>query len=192
MVHLLALNATPHEILFRRLFAPNTSGLTDDDTPDPISPANIDTHFIMADSLRSNTHLRTLTEAAQCKDTHTTPKLASLTSKSVTWSKCQMYDSKADFNYVTIYKMVPCWSQPRLIIGKFLNSFRLSSTQGAPLKGLFHTRRLRLFVPLRGSTLDLIAPRDTPPPTEEDLEIADAEEHMLEDLITTNLTTEPW
>lgn len=189
MVHLLALNATPHEILFRRLFAPNTSGLTDDDTPDPISPANIDTHFIMADSLRSNTHLRTLTEAAQCKDTHNTQ--ARVPDFKIS-DMVQMYDSKADFNYVTIYKMVPCWSQPRLIIGKFLNSFRLSSTQGAPLKGLFHTRRLRLFVPLRGSTLDLIAPRDTPPPTEEDLEIADAEEHMLEDLITTNLTTEPW
>jgi hypothetical protein len=41
-------------------------------------------------------------------------------------------------------------------------------------------RRLRPYTPLRGSTLDLIHPRDIPEPTEEDLTIAEAEERMAE------------
>lgn len=40
--------------------------------------------------------------------------------------------------------------------------------------------------------LDLITPRDTPPPNEDDLEIADAEERMAEDLITPELLEQSW
>lgn len=64
-----------------------------------------------------------------------------------------------------------------------LNSFTLSTTHGSPLKGIFHMRRLRPYIPLRGSTLDLINPRDVPIPTEEDLDIAEAEECMADSML---------
>ena len=88
----------------------------------------------------------------------------------------QVYDSKVDFNFATINKLAPQWLIPRLITGKYLNSFALSTLNGIPLSGLFHIRRLRPYIPLRGSTLDLIHPRDVAAPTTEDLEVAEAEE----------------
>ena len=94
----------------------------------------------------------------------------------------QVYDNKVDFNFATINKLAPRWSVPRLITGKYLNSFTLSTLHGIPLNGLFHTRRLRPYIPLRGSTLDIIHPHDTAEPSLADLEIAEAEERMMEDL----------
>jgi hypothetical protein len=41
-------------------------------------------------------------------------------------------------------------------------------------------RRLQPYTPLRGSTLDLIHPHDIPEPTEEDLAVAEAKEHIAE------------
>ena len=94
----------------------------------------------------------------------------------------QVYDSKADFNLATINKLAPHWSIPRIITGKYLNSFTLSTLNGIPLSGLFHIHRLQPYIPLRGSTLDLIYPHDVPKPTLRDLEIAEAKEQMVDDL----------
>ena len=94
----------------------------------------------------------------------------------------QVYDSKADFNFATINKLVLCWLIPHIITGKYLNSYTLSTLNGIPLKGLFHIRRLCPYIPLRGSTLDIIHPCNIPTPTIEDLKIAEAEEQMADDL----------
>ena len=94
----------------------------------------------------------------------------------------QVYDSKADFNFATINKLALCWSIPHIITGKYLNSYTLSTLNGIPLKGLFHICRLCPYIPLRGSTLDIIHPCNIPTPTIEDLEIAEAEEQMADDL----------
>lgn len=161
------------------MFLPDTS-LDAHQPPTPTTAKEVDINFVLADCLHSNTHLHALTEADRRKTAHNT--LAHIPNFSV-GDLVQMYDSKADFNYAMINKMTPRWSTPCLIVGKFLNLFTLSTTQGAPLKGLFHTRRLRPFIPLRGSTLDIISPHNVAEPTEEDLDIAEAEEHMADNLI---------
>lgn len=168
------LNASPREILFGMALRPDTN-TTPPNAPSPITTTDVDTHFTLADSFRYDTHLRSITEAERRKGIYdSNAKVPNFKVGDL----AQVYDSKADFNYATINKLAPRWSIPRLITGKFLNSFTLSTLQGDPLKGLFHTRRLRPYTPLRGTTLDLIHPRDIPEPTAADIEIAEAEERM--------------
>jgi transposase InsO family protein len=173
------LNATPREILFGMALRPdsNTAPIP---TPTPTTNTDLDTHFTLSDSFRFNTHLRSLTEAERRK--HIFDSQARVPNLKI-GDLTQVYDSKADFNHSTINKLAPRWSVPHLITGKYLNSFTLSTLQGTPLKGLYHTRRLRPYTPLRGTTLDLISPRDTPQPTEDDIAIAEAEERMADELM---------
>ena len=49
---------------------------------------------------------------------------------------------------------------------------------GIPLKGLFHSCRLQHYIPLRGTPLDMLHPREDAEPSNEDLYIAEAEERM--------------
>ncbi|PPQ91961.1 hypothetical protein CVT25_004435 [Psilocybe cyanescens] len=137
------------------------------------------TNLAPKDAGKTDAHLLSLTDAERRKtsfDTHapiTTFKIGDLV---------QVYDSASDFNHKSINKLTPKWSEPRLIYGQFSNSFSLCTTTGIPLKGLFHSRRMRHFIPLRGSHLDIAHPRDNKPPSEADHAIADAEEKMFEDL----------
>jgi transposase InsO family protein len=172
------LNATPREILFGMALRPDTNTIP---VPAPTQTTNsdLDTHFTLSDSFRFNTHLRSITEAEQRK--HIFDSQARVPNLKV-GDLAQVYDSKSDFNYSTINKLAPRWSMPRIITGKYLNSFTLSTLQGIPLKGLFHIRRLRPYTPLRGTTLDLISPRDIPEPDENDIAIAEAEERMVDEL----------
>jgi len=173
------LNATPREILFGMALRPDTNS-EPPLSPQPTSPGDLDTHFSLADSFRYNTHICSLTESQRKKDIFDSKALVP---DIKTGSLVQVYDNKADFNFTTINKLAPRWSVPRLITGKYLNSFTLSTLQGIPLNGLFHIRRLRPDIPLRESTLDIIHPHNIAEPSPEDLEIAEAEEHMADDLV---------
>ena len=53
---------------------------------------------------------------------------------------------------------------------------------GVPLPGRFHIQRLRPYIPLRDSTIDLIYPRDIKEPMKDELEVTMAKERMLDDL----------
>ena len=148
--------------------------------PTPTTNSDLDTHFTLSDSFRFNTHLHSITEAERRK--HIFDSQARVPDLKI-GDLAQVYDSKSDFNYSTINKLAPRWSMPRIITGKYLNSFTLSTLQGTPLNGLFHMRRLRPYTPLRGTTLDLISPRDAPEPNENDIAIAEAEERMADELM---------
>lgn len=97
------LNAMPREILFGMQFTPNTSSDTAS-APTPTTPDDVNTHFVLTNSLRSNTYLCTTIESNRHKeifDSNTRVpdlKIGDLV---------QMYDSKADFTYATINKMTP-------------------------------------------------------------------------------------
>jgi hypothetical protein len=58
-----------------------------------------------------------------------------------------------DTTLETINKIAPRWSRPHIITGKLLNSYTLCTIAGAPVSGTFHARRLKKFIPLRGSDL---------------------------------------
>ena len=167
-----SLNASPREILFGMPLRPDSS-TEPPSSPQPLSSKDLDTHFTLSNTFCYNTHLCSITEADRKKQIFDSKTLVPNINIG---NLVQVYDSKADFNLTTINKLAPCWSIPCIITGKYLNSFTLSTLNGIPLSGLFHIHRLRPYIPLRGSTLNLIYPRDVPEPTLRDLEIAEAKE----------------
>ena len=148
-------------------------------SPQPLSSKDLNTHFTLSDTFHYNTHLRSITKADRKKQIFDSKALVLNINIG---DLVQVYDSKADFNLATINKLAPCWSVPRIITGKYLDSFTLSTLNGIPLSGLFHIHRLQPYIPLRGSTLDLFYPCDVPKPILGDLEIAEAKERMVDDL----------
>ncbi|KAK6987567.1 hypothetical protein R3P38DRAFT_2404803, partial [Favolaschia claudopus] len=176
---LTALKNTPRELLFGRTFTPEQRQLP---KTAPTSPSDADIHFALADSMRWTAHLRSLKRAAEQKASveANSPIVEFRIGDLVQW-----YDSEADKNHLSVNKLKPRWSAPVQIYAKFLNSYSLCDLNGTPLKGLqfIHSRRLRHFIPLRGSTLDQKHPREEVyTPTTRDLEIAEAEERMAESL----------
>jgi transposase InsO family protein len=167
-----ALNATPRELLFGLPFRPDST------TPlVPLPTSLIDTHvnFTLTENFRANAHLLSLEDAERRKTSFDTN---SPITKFHVGNLVQVYDSASDFNYRSVNKLAPKWSEPRIIYGEFSNSFVLCTVSGTPLKGLFHSRRLRHYIPLRGTTLDTLYPREDTTPSDDDLEIAEAEERM--------------
>jgi hypothetical protein len=179
---LIHLNTTPRELLFGRRFRPDD---TSPAVPSPTTPADVDIHFALADSLRWNAHLLSLQQAERQKSSFdANAKIVEFHIGDVV----QWYDSEADGNHKSVNKIAPRWSAPAQIYARFLNSFSLCDLNGVPLKNFshIHSRRLRHYIPLRGTTLDLLHPRDREdtPPSPRDLEIAEAEEHMADILST--------
>ncbi|KAK7012452.1 hypothetical protein R3P38DRAFT_2385282, partial [Favolaschia claudopus] len=177
---LVALKATPRELLFARPF---TSEQRPPAQLAPASNSDADIHFALADSMRWTAHLRSLKRAAEQKASIEAnfPIIEFRVGDLVQW-----YDSEADKNHMSINKLKPRWSAPVQISAKFLNSYSLCDLEGKPLKNLqfIHSRRLRHFIPLRGSTLDQNHPRSEDHiPSAQDLEIAEAEERMIASLL---------
>jgi len=180
---LIHLNTTPRELLFGRTFRPEDAA--DAPNPEPTTPGDVDIHFALADSLRWNAHLRSLqrTERQKASFDYNAKIVEFRIGDIVQW-----YDSPADDNHKSINKLAPRWSAPAQIYACFLNSFSLCDLHGIPLKNSdhIHSRRLRHYIPLRGTALDFQYPRDAGEtiPTKEDLEIAEAEEKMADILST--------
>lgn len=171
-----ALNATPHELLFGMSFGPER-GLPLTSSPTVLHDVQI--HSTLADIYRTHAHQLQLMEAEKRKlafDKQVAPISFPIS------SLVHYYDSKADQNYRTVIKLKPRWSDPHLINGKYLNSYSLCTLNGIALNAKFHTRRLRHYTPQRGSALEYITPQDNLIPTEKDLDVAEAEERMAEEL----------
>ena len=133
----------------------------------------------LAEAHRVNAHLLSLEEAARRKlsfDSNSpisTFKIGDLV---------QVYDSASDFNHLSINKLAPKWSEPRIIYAESSNSFSLCSLTGIPFKGITHSRRMRHYIPLRGSHLDTLFPRERVG-VAMDPDIMVAEDRMEPDLV---------
>jgi hypothetical protein len=66
----------------------------------------------------------------------------------------QVYRSDLDFTFTTERKILPKFSAPRRVVSRNVNSYQLETLEGFPVAGKFSSRRLRLFVPRRGTELD--------------------------------------
>ena len=51
-------------------------------------------------------------------------------------------------------KLRPMWSEPHRITEKLLNSYKLATLEGQQLDGEYHARRLRRFIPRKGTELE--------------------------------------
>ena len=166
------MNATPRELLFGLSFRPDA---TTPLVPLPTQPLDTHTNFTLTETFRANAHLLSLEDAERRKTSFDTN--APITKFNI-GDLVQVYDSTSDFNFRAINKLTPKWAEPQIIHGEFNNSFLLCTIPGIPLKGLFHSRRLRHYIPLRDTSLDTLHPREDTPPSNTDLEIAEAEERM--------------
>lgn len=174
-----ALNATPRELLFALPIRPDGS------LPlKPMPPTLFDAHinFTLAEVHRANAHLASLHDAERRK---TSFDSNSPISTFKVGDLVQVYDSASDFNHLAINKLAPKWSEPRIIYAELSNSFSLCTLTGIPLKGITHSRRMRHYIPLRGSALDTLFPRE-PLSMPTDTDIADAEHRMELDLEATS------
>jgi hypothetical protein len=66
----------------------------------------------------------------------------------------QVYRSDLDFTFKTERKMLPKFSAPRRVVSRNRNSYQLETLEGFPIAGKFSSRRLRLFVPRKGTELE--------------------------------------
>jgi hypothetical protein len=66
----------------------------------------------------------------------------------------QVYRSDLDFTFATERKILPKFSAPRRVINRNKNSYQLETLEGFPIAGKFSSRRLRLFVPRKGTELE--------------------------------------
>jgi hypothetical protein len=168
-----ALNATPRELLFGIPFRPDS---TIPLIPLPTVPLDMHINFTLSETFRANAHLLSLEDAEHRKSMFDANSPITMFHIG---NLVQVYDSASDFNYHAVNKLAPKWSEPRMIFCKFSNSFSLCTISGIPLKGLFHSCRLCHYIPLRGTSLDTLYPREEDTtPSNDDLDIAEAEERM--------------
>lgn len=65
----------------------------------------------------------------------------------------QTYRSDMDYTFKSDRRLIPKWSPPHRIVERLVNSYRLETLGGEAIDGLFHSRRLREFVPREGTKL---------------------------------------
>ena len=66
----------------------------------------------------------------------------------------QVYRSDLDYTFKTERKILPKFSAPRRVISRNQNSYQLETLEGFPISGKFSSRRLRLFMPRKGTELE--------------------------------------
>ena len=65
----------------------------------------------------------------------------------------QVYRSDLDYTFQTDRKMLPKFSAPRRVVSRNQNSYQLETLESLPIVGRFSSRRLRLFIPRKGTEL---------------------------------------
>jgi hypothetical protein len=65
----------------------------------------------------------------------------------------QVYRNDLDMTFKTERKLLPKWSEPRRVTRREVNSYRLATLEGEEISGRFSARRLREFVPKKGTRL---------------------------------------
>ncbi|RXW14873.1 hypothetical protein EST38_g10981 [Candolleomyces aberdarensis] len=68
----------------------------------------------------------------------------------------QVYRNDLEYTFKTERKLVPKFSAPRRVVSRNRNSYQLQSLEGMPLPGWYHARRLRLFIPRKGTELEKV------------------------------------
>ena len=68
----------------------------------------------------------------------------------------QVYRSDLDYTFKSDRKMLPKFSAPRRVVNRNVNSYQLETLEGLPIGGRFSSRRLRLFVPRKGTELEVV------------------------------------
>jgi hypothetical protein len=68
----------------------------------------------------------------------------------------QVYRSDLDFTFLADKKILPKFSAPRRVVRRNKNSYQIETLEGFPISGRFSSRRLRLFIPRKGTELERV------------------------------------
>ncbi|KAK6981242.1 hypothetical protein R3P38DRAFT_2578632 [Favolaschia claudopus] len=66
----------------------------------------------------------------------------------------QVANSPWDYTFKSLRKLLWYWSTPYRVRERIWHSYKLETLQGVPIDGLHSARRLRAFVPKKGSALE--------------------------------------
>ena len=148
-----ALKFSPKELLLNLIV--NT-------TPTPLEvsastpvPQDFDTHIAYAAQQRLDGYSEAVRHAMDRKTRFDRRVLESKEGE-VTFEKgqlVQVYRNDLAKAIGTERKLIPMWSEPRRVLERLLNSYKLETLDGQPLDGEYHARRLRRFTPREGTEL---------------------------------------
>ena len=71
----------------------------------------------------------------------------------------QVYRSDLNYMFKTDRKLLPKFSVPRQVVSRTKNSYQLETLEGLPISSRFSSQRLWLFIPRKGTELDMVQVR---------------------------------
>jgi hypothetical protein len=119
------------------------------------APKDFDTHMTYAAQQRLDGYSEAVRHAMDRKTRFNRRVLGSKEGE-VTFEKgqlVQVYRNDLAKAISTEHKLIPMWSEPRRVLERLLNSYKLETLEGQPLDGEYHARRLRGFTPWEGTEL---------------------------------------
>ena len=150
------LKYSPNELLLGLVI--NTKQTTPSNLQTPPTTEEVDAQMAYVNQQRFDGYAQIVNHAYQRKATFDKLVLGNAPREVVfrAGDLVQVYQSDLDYTFKTERKMLPKFSAPRRVINRNKNSYQLETLEGFPIAGRFSSRRLRLFVPRKGTELDVI------------------------------------
>jgi hypothetical protein len=128
------------------------------ESPEDIEPPTeqeVAIHLALVEQQRLDGYAATLDHAAKRKNIFDS-KLRQHAPRNVVFEAgdlVQIHATQWVRTFASIKKLIPMWSVPHRIKARQLNSYTLETLDGCSLKGVYNSRRLRAFVPRKGTKL---------------------------------------
>ena len=148
-----ALKFSPKELLFGLVVNTPPTGLAS--SMEPVMPDDVATQMAYVAQQRLDGYGEMVAHALKRKSIFDKRVLARKPGE-VLFSKgqlVQIYRSDLDFTFKTDRKLLPKWSPPQRVAARQQNSYMLEKLDGTPITGSFSARRLREFIPRKGTKL---------------------------------------
>ena len=122
----------------------------------PPTAEEVDTQMAYVNQQRFDGYAQIVDHAKCCKETFDRKVLSHPPHEVIfkAGDLVQVYRSDLDYTFKTERKVLPKFSAPRRVVARNLNSYQIETLEGFPIAGRFSSRRLRLFVPRKGSELE--------------------------------------
>ena len=148
------LKYSPNELLLGLVV--NTNPTPPNDTLVELTVNEVETQMAYVDHQRFDSYAQIVDHAQRRKAAFDKHVLSRSPWVVVFWAGdlVQVYCSDLNYTFKTDRKLLPKFSAPHRVINRNLNLYQLETLEGFPIAGRFSSRRLRLFVPRKGTELD--------------------------------------
>jgi len=148
-----SLKFSPKELMLGLVV--NTPKTSLEASTSPVSPEDIETHMAYVAQQRTDAYSEAVRHANRRKEAFDR-KVSKSKAGPVVFhigQLVQVFRSDLAHSIGSERKLTPMWSTPRRVAKRLANSYRLETLDGAGLEGEFSARRLREFVPRKGTDL---------------------------------------